>query len=54
MGKVESRAGRRDTGKRDSDPIDDSEGAEGYLTIANAAKESGRSVVNFTAFSRLG
>lgn len=51
MGKVESRAGRRDTGKRDSDPIDDSEGAEGYLTIANAAKESGRSVVNFTAFA---
>ncbi|MBW6932357.1 hypothetical protein KXS72_24830, partial [Salmonella enterica subsp. enterica serovar Weltevreden] len=51
MGKVDSRAGRRDTGHRDDAPADVVDLEEGYLTIANAAKESGRTVVDFTGFA---
>jgi hypothetical protein len=51
VGKVDSRAGRRDTGHRDDAPADVVDLEEGYLTIANAAKESGRTVVDFTGFA---
>lgn len=51
MGKVDSRAGRRDTGQRVSDPLGAVDPEAGFLTVANAAKESGRSVVDFTGFA---